>query len=81
MGSEPEDAESAHDPKQAILAGFNNFAFDDHVILYHSKEKLSADLMTLIRRKVFTADIKSAIKSKCSLSELLRDSNMKECKL
>ena len=71
-------SESSHDPKQVLLAGFNNFAFDDHLLLYHSKEKLSADLMTLMRRKVFTADIKSAIKSKCSLSELLRDSNMNE---
>ncbi len=63
----------SHDEEneQILLVGYNNYAFDDHVLIHHAKIKLSAELMATFRRKVFTSDLKTILKSKQSLENLL----------
>ena len=55
---------------QVILAGYNNRSFDDHIFLHHCRQYLDPDLFCLIRRKIFTADVKSVLHNKGKLSQL-----------
>ncbi|CAL4091528.1 unnamed protein product, partial [Meganyctiphanes norvegica] len=57
-------------PGQRLLVGFNNSSFDDHVLLHHSREKLQIDLLTAVRKTIFTVDLKSIVKGQGSLAEI-----------
>ena len=49
------------DPKQFICIGFNNSSFDDHRLLNHGKKLLEPSTFTMLRRKVFSADLKKLL--------------------
>ena len=50
------------DPKQQLLIGYNNFAFDDHILLHHLRDKLEDFQFSTIRQYIFSSDIKSILK-------------------
>ena len=51
-----------------MLLGFNNFAFDDHLIIHHIRDKCEDVQITDVRRTLFSSDLKSIMKSKTSLT-------------
>ena len=62
------------DPKQVICIGYNNASFDDHFLMNHGQKKLDPDVFTLLRRKVFTADMQKMLKFKGKLAALFLES-------
>ena len=62
------------DPNQVICLGFNNSSFDDHFLLNHCQKKADPEVFALLRRKVFTADVRRMLKIKGKLSEAFVES-------
>ena len=52
--------------KHKLLLGFDNFAFDDHLIIHHIRDKCEDVQKTDVRRTLYSS--KSIMKSKTSLS-------------
>ena len=50
--------------KQVICLGYNNSSFDDHFLMAHWKKKLEPEIFSLIRRKLFTADVQKIVSAK-----------------
>ena len=46
------------DPEKFICIGFNNSSFGDHRLLNHGKKLLESTTFIMLRRKVFTAEIR-----------------------
>ena len=63
--------EEGKEPQQVICVGYNNSAFDDHFLLNHLRRKLEPDLLSTVRRKVFTADAQKLLQCKGKLSDAL----------
>ena len=47
--------------------GYNNSSFDDHFLMAHWKKKLEPEIFSLIRRKLFTADMHEILSAKGKL--------------
>ena len=58
------------DPKQVICIGFNNATFDDHRLLNHGKKLLDPEMFMMLRRKVFTADLRKLLSYEGKMGEL-----------
>ncbi len=56
---------------QVLLLGFNNSAFDDHVLLNNCKHYLDDSLYTRMRRKMFSVDSRSLLN--CPRDKKLKD--------
>ena len=50
-----------------VLMGYNNFAFDDHWLIFHFKNMLAEKQYSIFCQNLFTADIKSLLKLKRKL--------------
>ncbi len=67
------DFEEDTEPRQVICLGYNNSSFDDYFLLQHWRKKLEPALFSLIRRKVFTADVQKILKIKGKLADAFLD--------
>ena len=63
------DAQNA--THQVLLLGFNNSAFDDHVLLNNCKQYLEDSTFSTVRRKLFSADARSLLN--CPRDKKLKD--------
>ena len=57
-------------PPQVICLGYNNSAFDDHFLAIHCKKKLDDDIFSLMRKKLFTSDLKNICNFKGKLETI-----------
>ena len=71
------DFEEDTEPSQVICLGYNNSynnsSFNDYFLLEHWRKKLEPALFSLIRRKVFTADVQKILKIKGKLADTFLD--------